>query len=267
MKKSNTHKIDLLLQYTLLTAGQEDWGSRELGMIHLIKYLYLADLEYSERHNGETYTGLNWKFYHFGPWAEKLYQRIEPALLAIGAEKKVYPSTKYEKDCVRWSIQNDELHNELDSKLSIILSGAIQNSVHKFGSDTEGLLHFVYKTAPMLQASPGETLDFTPHKSNVQESEQAQEDDTISIPLSTRQLKKRKKELSAIRKRLKERLDKKKKQVRFIPTPPRYDDVFFEGVKYLDSLAGDPIEPLEGTLIIADSVWKSKARFDPDVSG
>ena len=184
MKKSNTHKVDLLLQYTLLTAGQEDWGSRELGMIHLIKYLYLADLAYSEHRNGEIFTGLNWKFYHFGPWAEELYQRIEPALLAIGAEKKVYPSTKYEKDCVRWLIQNDELHDELDSKLSIILSGAIQSSVHKFGSDTEGLLHFVYKTAPMLQASPGETLDLTLHKSNLQESEQAQEEDTISIPFT-----------------------------------------------------------------------------------
>ena len=78
------------------------------------------------------------------------------------------------------------------------------------------------------------------------------EEDTIPIPLSTRQLKKRKEKLSAIKIRLKERLDKKKKQVRFIPTPPRYDDVFFEGVKCLDSFAGEPIEPLEGTLIIAD---------------
>jgi len=264
MKKHNTHKIDLLLKYTLLVAGQEDWGNRELGMIHLIKYLYLADLAYSEHHNGETYTGLNWKFYNFGPWSEELYQRIEPALLTIGAEKKVYPSTKYEKDCVRWSIQNDEMFEELDSELSIILTGAIQSSVHKFGSDTEGLLHFVYKTLPMLQALPGEIMDFTPHKFTGQKPEQAQED-TTPIPLTTRQLKKRKEKLSAIRKSLKERLGKKKKQVRFIPTPPRYDDVFFEGMKYLDSLAGEPIESLEGTLIIADSVWKSKARFDPDV--
>jgi len=150
MKKSNTHKIDLLLQYTLLTAGQEDWGSRELGMIHLIKYLYLADLAYSEHHNGEIFTGLNWKFYHFGPWAKELYQRIEPALLAIGAEKKVYPSKKYEKDCVRWSIQNDELHNELNSKLSVILSGASQSSVHQFGSDTEGLLDYCLSDDALL---------------------------------------------------------------------------------------------------------------------
>jgi len=265
MKKLDTHKIDLLLQYTLLVAGREDWGNRELGMIHLIKYLYLADLAYSEHHNGETYTGLNWKFYHFGPWADELYQRIEPALQSIGAEKKVYPSTKYEKDCIRWLIQNDEMYDKMDSELSIIITGDIQRSVHKFGSDTEGLLHFVYKTLPMLQASPGEMIDFTPYKFTGQQPEKAQKEDTTPIPLTARQLKKRKEKLSAIRKSLKERLDKKKKQVRFIPTSPRYDDVFFEGVKYLDSLAGEPIEPLEGTLIIADSVWKSKARFDPDV--
>ncbi len=264
MKKYDTHKIDLLLQYILLVAGREDWGNRELGMIHLIKYLYLADLAYSEHHNGETYTGLNWEFYHFGPWAKELFQRIEPALLSIGAEKKVYPSTRYEKDCVRWLIQNDEMYDKLDSEISIIITGAVQRSVHKFGSDTEGLLHFVYKTVPMLQASPGEILNFTPHKFTRQQPEKTQEE-TTPIPLTTRQLKKRKEKLSAIRKSLKERLDKKKKQVRFIPTPPRYDDVFFEGVKYLDSLAGEPVEPLEGTLIIADSVWKSKARFDPDV--
>ena len=142
MKKHNTHKIDLLLKYTLLVAGQEDWGNRELGMIHLIKYLYLADLAYSEHHNGETYTGLNWKFYNFGPWSEDLYQRIEPALLTIGAEKKVYPSTKYEKDCVRWSIQNDEMFEELDSELSIILTGTIQSSVHKFGSEYNNLVKY-----------------------------------------------------------------------------------------------------------------------------
>jgi hypothetical protein len=46
--KSN--KIDLLIQYTLLVAGQEDeYLDRQLGPIHLIKYVYLADLVYAER--------------------------------------------------------------------------------------------------------------------------------------------------------------------------------------------------------------------------
>jgi hypothetical protein len=30
--------------------------------------------------------------------------------------------------------------------------------------------------------------------------------------------------------------------------PPRYDDVFFEGVKWLDSLARDPIQAQEGEM-------------------
>ena len=39
-------------------------------MIHLIKCVYLADLAYDKEHNGQTYTGIPWRFYHFGPWAE-----------------------------------------------------------------------------------------------------------------------------------------------------------------------------------------------------
>lgn len=54
--KSN--KIDLLIQYAILIAGQEDeYPDRQLGPIHLIKYVYLADLAYAERNGGETFTG------------------------------------------------------------------------------------------------------------------------------------------------------------------------------------------------------------------
>ena len=49
--KSN--KIDLLIQYAFLVAGQEDeYLDRRLGPIHLIKYVYLADLAYAERNCG-----------------------------------------------------------------------------------------------------------------------------------------------------------------------------------------------------------------------
>jgi hypothetical protein len=30
--------------------------------------------------------------------------------------------------------------------------------------------------------------------------------------------------------------------------PPRYDNVFFEGVKWLDSLAGDPVQKQQGEI-------------------
>jgi len=37
-------RVDLLLKYILAAAGQEDPGNREVGPIHLVKYVYLADL-------------------------------------------------------------------------------------------------------------------------------------------------------------------------------------------------------------------------------
>jgi hypothetical protein len=38
-----------------------------------------------------------------------------------------------------------------------------------------------------------------------------------------------------------------REQIKFLK-PPRYDDVFFEGVKWLDSLAGDPVKEQDGEM-------------------
>ncbi len=51
-------RVDLLLQYALLVAGEQDeFLDRQLGPIHLIKYVYLADLFHAKRNNGVTFTG------------------------------------------------------------------------------------------------------------------------------------------------------------------------------------------------------------------
>jgi hypothetical protein len=42
-----------LLKYILAAAGQEDPGQCEVGPIHLIKYVYLADLIFAEKHGGK----------------------------------------------------------------------------------------------------------------------------------------------------------------------------------------------------------------------
>ena len=154
-------KIDLILQYILSVAGQADWHSGELGMIHLIKYVYLGDLSYAEYHNAETFTGISWRFHCYGPWSQEIYLRIEPALADINAQRRVFHSSGYDRDFERWSIQNDRLHGELEHKIDIGVAGTIQKYVHRFGQDTAGLLHYVYQTVPMLRAAPGEFLDFS----------------------------------------------------------------------------------------------------------
>jgi hypothetical protein len=263
--KIDTEKIDLLLQYALVAAGQGSGWNRELGMIHLIKYVYLADLEYAEKHNGQLYTGIPWRFYHFGPWAEEVYQRIEPALMAIGADKRIIPNPRDEKDVIHWIKSDDKLFDTLGNQLDLIVIGCIQKNVRRFGSDTAALLDFVYRTRPMVTAAPGEYLDF-----NILRSDSVSEDQiqpvTALKELTVRQKKKRKSALLDLKKRVNARLDEKQKRQIVCAAPPRYDEVFFSGIEWLNSDSEKPLDLGEYTAVISDKMWKSKARYDPDLS-
>ncbi len=267
MDTSNTKKIDRILQFSLLTAGQEDFGSRELGPIHLIKYLYLADLEYAKK-QGNTYTGIPWTFHHFGPWDYGAFSRIEPALQAIGAQKKTIDplQSTYGKEFTRWLAVNEKLYDMLERDLPIIIRGTIQKYVHKFNAVTEDLLHYVYTTWPILNAKPGELLNFVPpdymKKIKKQDCEQ-NNDDTKA--LSVRQQKKKKQALQLLRSEFRKKLEAKKQKPKIRFAPPPYDDIYFDGLKVLDSLAGKGIKQTEGVASFSDDIWKSKARFDPEI--
>ncbi|MDM8552808.1 hypothetical protein QUF72_22195 [Desulfobacterales bacterium HSG2] len=279
----NIKETDRLLQFILATAGQEDFESQklapvtmdvtgeqiyadqedtELGPVHLIKYLYLADLSYAEDNEGETYTSLPWKFHHFGPWAEEAYLRIEPVLESIGAERRFVQLTAFEYD-VRWSVQqDDDSYYYLEKDIPLIITGSVQNYIRKFNAITEDILHFAYNTWPMLRAKPGDLLDFT-----LPDYVRKKKTDSAIPDLSVRQKKKRKHAAQSLRGRFREKLKAKKRKVRirFSP-PPVYDDIFYEGLEALDLLAGEDMREMEGTVRFSDDIWESKARFDPDVS-
>jgi len=248
-----------------VVAGQSAGWDRELGMIHLIKYVYLADLAYAEKHNGQLYTGIPWRFYHFGPWAEEVYHRIEPALMAIGAEKKIIPNPRDEKDVTRWIKSDDELFERLGRQLDLIVMGCLQKQVRRFGTDKSELLDFVYRTRPMVNAAPNEYLDFSMLK------RESVSDDSVQSGISpkeltARQKKKRKSALLDLKKRINARLDEKQTKQMFCAAPPRYDEVFFSGIEWLNSSSEEPLESGEYTAAISENMWKSKARYDPDLS-
>ena len=257
-------KVDQLIQYIILTAGQEDDRfDRELGPIHLIKYLYLADLSYAALHDGKTFTGLPWRFHHYGPYCEEALFRIDPALILINADKKTIESTRYEDDFIRWSKSDDELCTQLFNKLDLSITGAINRLVHSYGTDTSKLLDFTYKTKPMLHAAPGDFLDFTHIKD---EAEPVDEQSASTCePLTRRQEKKRAEQLSQLKSKLKEKLSKRH-QPKFKFTPPRHDDVFFKGVEQLDASVGEDIATGDYQASFSDDIWKSKARSDPGLS-
>lgn len=258
-------RIELLIRYILAAAGQEDeYTFRDLGAIHFIKHIYLADLAFAERNNGTTFTGVPWKFHHFGPWAYEVFERIEPVAISIGATKKVISSAKYD-DFTRWSLIDEELFDQLGRELPFIVSNTVKRSIREFGPDTSGLLQYVYATPPMIHAAPEEELSFLmlvkpPHEEDIEKG--------AEIPLSAKEKKRRKKSFEDLREKVKAKLREKKdyKKRLSLQTPPRYDEIFYNGQALLDSLSGVSLTPQEGEISFSDEVWKSSWRTDFELS-
>ncbi len=261
-----SNPIDLIIQFALLQAGEEDdLFDRQLGPIHLIKYVYLADLHYARRHEGDSFTGIDWRFYNFGPWSAEVYERIPSALKIIGAEENRFPSDYEErKDWIRWHIRDKDRLERIRRELPAEITLALRRDVHKFKKDTPELLQHVYSTKPMLNAAPNELLDFS-----------LAIDDTSVVTadafsprfaaLSTNKKKRFKERMAALR-------DKHVERVRNQPEKPLtaaagpYDEVFTEGVAWLDGLTDAPQLGSELEVEFDDSVWKSQTRKGYDVS-
>ena len=265
MTPDSSTKVDLVLQYALLVAGGNDERfDRQLGPIHLLKYVYLADLFHAEKNEGATYTGIRWQFYKFGPWSQSVYGRIEPALNLIGADKKSFPSDYEDKEeWFRWSMSDEELLQEKESLLPPAIKLHLRRDILKFGKDTQSLLHYVYSTKPMLSAAPNELLDFSvAHSPSVKEpSPQPLRADN----LSSRKKKEFGKRMCELRASHKNRQRKDLKLINPVKNP-RYDDVYFKGLAWLDSLAGEPFSEGEYIAEFSEEVWKSSARKGQDVS-
>lgn len=259
-------RVDLIIRYALLVAGEEDnFLDRQLGPIHLIKYVYLADLFYAQANQGKTFTGVPWKFYKFGPWSLTVNDRIEPALNVLNAYRQSLPSDYGDKnDWVRWSKQDKNLLVEHERMLPACIVMHLRRDIHKYTKDTPCLLDHVYKTTPMLSAAPNEDLDFM----------QAV-DTAITTTMGTPHLRmdalsaKAKKKFAEKMRTLRERHDNSKSANTKIITPvskPRYDEIYEEGLLWLDSLAGEPLTFGKVTAEFSTDVWKSPTRKGDDVS-
>lgn len=253
----NKKRINTIIQYALLVAGQEDdYTDRDLGPIHLIKYVYLADLNYARHNNGETYTGIQWRFHNFGPWSNDVNNCIEPALKEISAKCKILQSD-YDSDYKRWSLTDDVLLEKLGGKLPLVVVGVIALSVHKFKKDTPSLLEHVYRTEPMLKAAPGEFLDFI---SVVPPKRKKENFISKWSGLTTKKQKKFKQAMDVIREKRKDRKGLSGKRLVPSPIPAIDESLYFEGLDWVDSLAGEPVVKDTYEANFPNSVWHSKTR-------
>lgn len=259
------NNIDLLLQYILSVAGQEDYAAdRDLGPIHLIKYVYLADLAFARRNQGATFTGISWKFYKFGPWSQEVNARLNPALEAIGAEKKIFPSDYGDRDeWVRWAVLDNQLAESIEGRIPAAITSPLRRYIHRFNKDTAALLHYVYTTKPMLAAAPNEYLDFSleiPENT----SKVLSEIKSISAQPSNKRLKRFEQNMKVLQERVKDGTTKRLELINPVKAP-RFDDIYNEGIAWLNDLAGEKLSTGELIAEFSPEVWKSVARKGEDV--
>jgi hypothetical protein len=256
-------RVDALLQFVLAVAAcEDDFKDRELGPIHLIKYVYLADVAHAERHGGEPFTGAPWRFHHFGPWSAEVFARIEPALTHVGAQGRRV-SSSHADDFVRYRLDRpdaERVRSDLEAVLPMVVQSRLSSAIHEFGSDTASLLRTIYLSPPMVNAAPDERLDFA---TAVREPRTAYR--PAERTLTSRERRERARRVEEIRAEVQKRLAIRGTRGGHAEPSPRYDTVFREGVDWLDRLAGEDVSPASGDLAIADDVWKSDARRDPDV--
>jgi hypothetical protein len=262
---ANLSRVDLLLQYALLVAGEEDRPfDRELGPIHLLKYVYLGDLAFARRNGGETYTGVRWRFHHFGPWSPAVHDRIAPALQAIGADVRQFESDYEERaDWFRWSVRRDDYVADVEGKLPATITLKVRPLIREFGKDTSKLLDYVYRTPPMLGAAPGENLDFQLAATAVSRTERSDTKLRLeSVPAT--KLRRFKEKMAAIQNSAAARLTQRVRLINPVKAP-RYDEIYSDGLRWLDELGGENLEPGDKVVEFSPDVWKSITRKGSDV--
>lgn len=264
----NAEAVDSVIRYALAIAAEnDDWLGRQLGPIHLVKYVYLADLAYAESHGGDTYTAAHWRFHHFGPWAVEVFERVEPGAIAFGAQIERISSSQFENDFVRYRLDPRDAADrlsEIERTLPAEVRSRVNRAVHEFGNDTQSLLSFVYRTRPMLRAAPGANLDFY-----VVVAEVGPQPGRVAEPeaqYSKKAEKRRRAALEELRSRIQQRLRERLGRVTVAANPaPRYDEVFAEGQRQLEELAGEALAEGEIEGRFSDDIWHSRGRAETEL--
>lgn len=160
MSVDETKLHNTILGILLLSKEQ---GSNSLLTTVLIKYLYLLDLFDAEEKSGEkTWTGLIWKFYHFGPYSAEIQPNIDKLVLK-GIISKTIVKRDDDIEPILYSLSEYYTPKSLkDIGLSGYVTSRLNPIVRKYSNNLPSLLNYVYfNTLPMEEANPNDELDFS----------------------------------------------------------------------------------------------------------
>lgn len=158
MSSTNDDPQIAAIKSILLEAQQAGVG--KLTRTSLIKFLYLLDLFTAEESAGKTWTGAEWRFLHFGPFAGTLADQIDYLASKSFIEQSAGGGT--DKEYFLYSLGEWNSARPLrEIGVSANVAFRIAAAIREYAGNLNKLLEWVYfHTLPMQSARPGEKLSF-----------------------------------------------------------------------------------------------------------
>ena len=239
-------KILNLVRFIVATARER--GFDRLSTIHIVKYIYIADL-FNAKSEGRTLTPWKWKFWDFGPWTLESYRAVGDAV-SRGSISSETRESKYNRldEANEYQLfycdRDDFGDEELETLGRITIPNArtctaLRGIIGEYGNRINPLLHYVYSTEPLHGKKHGDHLCFDGLA--WPETEEAK-----TVPIKKKRLKKAKE----IMKRIKERTPPA-----YSPPPGKFDDVYYSEMAMLEgdgSGTADGKGRLEGIACVKD---------------
>ena len=224
MNKQKTEAVIL----AILNLSRSEGRTKILRTV-LMKLIYLLDVYSAETNpEKETFTGLEWKFYHYGPFSFEAADVIDSlAMRGMLSEEIIEAEFRDDKEYKLYSIPDYSSPKNL-TELGVPSRVKLNLSADMKRNDTlSSLLDYVYfKTAPMISAKPGDILSFKNcEKLNVADFK----------PLEMKPLNKKK--LAENKRRLRELIDQRKNQSQ-LSFAGACDEVYEKSMAALD---GEPL--------------------------
>lgn len=219
----NTQKTEAII-LAILSLSRSEGRTRILRTV-LMKFIYLLDVYCAETNPGkETFTNLEWKFYHYGPFSSEAAEIIDSlAKQGMLSEETIEAEFRNDKEYKLYSIPDYSSPKNL-SELGVPSRAKLNLSADMKRHDTlSSLLDYVYfKTAPMINAKPGDILSFQNcEKLNISDFK----------PLEMKPLNKKK--LAENKRKLRELIAQRKaySQIKFSGA---YDEIYEKSMAALD---------------------------------
>ncbi len=177
----------------------------------LLKLLYLFDVEYYRLFR-KTFTELDWKFFHLGPWTAE-YDAVISSLVELG-DVEQYSSQKSEYDTQFFRTPEERDFSKLFPTFAE--EAPLRTVLNAWADATTGeiLDHVYFRTEPMEHGIRNARLDFS-YIPQGQPLRYARSSSGTEA-----------KQIKRLRERVRARLAGSGEKKTFTFTPPRYDELF-----------------------------------------